>query len=594
MKTTKHSLMTSCLAILVLSGYSTQGAGPLPEFTFKGVALHPDRLSWAPTGELEHPAVIKMEGRVKNPLGRYYLYYAPHKHFGIGMAYSDSIEGPWTEYKGNPVIEGPAAPDIRWIKEKGKFYMWGHRANKRTELWTSDDGVGFKHQGVSVDAKNIGTRNASYTRVYEYPLKQYGSKYIMLYSGFIEERGIQCVWLAHSRDAENWIQLKTPLVEPVEGENNDLYCASLLQRDSRNFIVYQDHTGWRGGNIKYVEVDRELNPVANKGRRFMLMDPPPALNERYRSAEFYLEDDTLHMYSGASKDPRVYVYATAETKDAAPKVNALPKKQKAKTRKNTPLSGDKRQVVQSATASLDDILKGVELETVYETTFEGPLRVIHESELIEDGKIVREPPKDIDWILEGPGEVYVKSGRMHIKNDPEGNCVLWNTRQFPQSFVAEWDFKHHYPQGLAILFFAARGAGGGSIFTPGLPKRGGNFGNYTRGKIHCYHTSYTATDEDGIPRGDTHLKKDGENVEKKKLANGLGLIDSKLGKPFRIRLAKLKNRIVLEIDGEISFDYTDTSEKTGLLYKNGQIGFRQMRHTIEASYGSLRIQRVKL
>jgi hypothetical protein len=99
----------------MVSGYSAQGAGPLPDFTFKGVALHPKNLSWAPTGELEHPSVIKMEGRVENPLGRYYLYYAPHKHVGIGMAYSNSIEGPWEEYQGNPVIEDSAAPDIRWI-----------------------------------------------------------------------------------------------------------------------------------------------------------------------------------------------------------------------------------------------------------------------------------------------------------------------------------------------------------------------------------------------------------------------------------------------------------------------------------------------
>ena len=96
---------------------AVEGAGPLPEFTFKGVALHPDHLSWAPTGELEHPSVVKMEGRVRKSLGRYYLYYAPHKHIGIGMAYSDSIEGPWKEYQGNPVLEGPAAPDVRWIEE---------------------------------------------------------------------------------------------------------------------------------------------------------------------------------------------------------------------------------------------------------------------------------------------------------------------------------------------------------------------------------------------------------------------------------------------------------------------------------------------
>lgn len=37
-------------------------------------------------------------------------------------------------------------------------------------------------------------------RVYDYPLEPYGSRYIMLYSGFIDERGIRCVWLAHSKD----------------------------------------------------------------------------------------------------------------------------------------------------------------------------------------------------------------------------------------------------------------------------------------------------------------------------------------------------------------------------------------------------------
>ncbi len=313
MEMINHYCMAFCLAILFLCGYSTQGAGPLPEFTFQGVALHPEGLLYAPTEQLVHPSIIKMEGRVKNPLGRYYMYYSPHKHIGISMAYSDSIEGPWTEYNDNPVLKGPSAPDIRWIADIGKFYMWGHRKNSQTEFWTSDDGLSFEYRGVSITAKNIGTRNATYTRIYEYPIERYKSKYIMLYSGFIEERGIRCVWLAHSTDAKNWIQMKNPLVEPIEGENNDIYGASLLQWAGRNFIVYQDHTSWRGGNIKYVEVDRDLNPVGNQGKRFILIDPPPdpPLKDRYRGGEFYLENETLYMYSSASSNPRIIVYATA-------------------------------------------------------------------------------------------------------------------------------------------------------------------------------------------------------------------------------------------------------------------------------------------
>ena len=57
----------------------------------------------------------------------------------------------------------------------------------------------------------------------------------------------------------------------------------------------------------------ELHPVGNKGERFILMDPPPdpPLNDRFRGAEFYLENDTLYMYSSASANPRIIVYATA-------------------------------------------------------------------------------------------------------------------------------------------------------------------------------------------------------------------------------------------------------------------------------------------
>jgi hypothetical protein len=582
-----------CSFALLFGGLSTaRGDGPLPEFTFKGVALQPEDLDYAPTDQLIHPTVIKTEARIENPLGKYYMYYAPHKHVAISMAYADSMDGPWTEYKGNPVIEGPSAPDIRWIEEKGKFYMWGHRKNGQTELWTSDDGLRFEYHSISVKAGDIDTRNATYSRVYEYPLEKYDSKYIMLYSGFIEGREIRCIWLAHSKDAENWVQLKTPLVEPIEGEMNDCYGPAFLRWKNRNFIVYQDHTTWRGGNIKYVEVDQEFNPVGDQGERYVLMDPPsdPPLKDRFRGSEFYLEGDTLYLYSSASRDPRLIVYATAKVNAATPQKVPVPRDRK-RTLPKAKGSEVPDEPTASGNMSLDEILKDAELETIYETNFDEPIRMIHESELAEDGTIVRQPPGDVDWVLEGEAEVSVKAGRMHIVNGSH-HSVLWNTRAFPESFVAEWDFQHHAPQGTAIFFFAAQAGEGGSIFTPGLPQRGGNFGKYTRGEINCYHTSYSATDEQGVPRGESHLKKDGKGVEKSKLTNGLAPIDGKTDRPFRLRLAKLKNRIILEIDGKISFDSIDDGEDGDSAYRSGQIGFRQMRHTIEASYGGLKIQRV--
>ena len=108
-------------------------------------------------------------------------------------------------------------------------------------------------------------------------------------------------------------QFKTPLVEPIKGEKNDLYGPAFFQWEGRNYIVYQDHTAWRGGNLKYVEVDQDLNPVGDGGKRYVLIDPPsePPLKDRYRGAEFYIESDTIYLFSSASSKPRLLVYATA-------------------------------------------------------------------------------------------------------------------------------------------------------------------------------------------------------------------------------------------------------------------------------------------
>ena len=318
MKSIGLLLAASSWALLLSPGRAEEG--PLPTFTFQGVALHPDNLKYAPTNDLVHPTLIRTEGRIKNALGKYYLYYAPHKHIAISMAYADSLDGPWTEYQANPVLKGPSAPDIRWIEEKKKFFMWGHTKNSQTELWTSEDGISFKHHSVSVTAGNIGTRNASYSRVYEYPIEKFGNKYIMLYSGFLEDREIRCVWLAHSKDALKWTQLKKPLVEPVEGEKNDCYGPAFLRWKGNNYVVYQDHTTWRGGNIKYVQVDQHFTPVGGGGRRYVLLDPPaePPLNDRYRGGEFYREGDSLYLYSSASRKPRIIVYAKAKVPPARP------------------------------------------------------------------------------------------------------------------------------------------------------------------------------------------------------------------------------------------------------------------------------------
>ena len=41
------------------------------------------------------PSLIRVPSWVKNPLGKYYLYFANHKGRYIRLAYADQIEGPW-------------------------------------------------------------------------------------------------------------------------------------------------------------------------------------------------------------------------------------------------------------------------------------------------------------------------------------------------------------------------------------------------------------------------------------------------------------------------------------------------------------------
>jgi len=48
---------------------------------------------------IQGPSLIRVPGWIKNPLGRYYLYFADHKGSYIRLAYADSLEGPWKIHK---------------------------------------------------------------------------------------------------------------------------------------------------------------------------------------------------------------------------------------------------------------------------------------------------------------------------------------------------------------------------------------------------------------------------------------------------------------------------------------------------------------
>jgi hypothetical protein len=50
-------------------------------------------------GNVQGPSLIRVPSWVKEPLGRYYLYFADHKGAYIRLAYADRLQGPWRTHE---------------------------------------------------------------------------------------------------------------------------------------------------------------------------------------------------------------------------------------------------------------------------------------------------------------------------------------------------------------------------------------------------------------------------------------------------------------------------------------------------------------
>lgn len=127
-------------------------------------------------------SIIRIPEWVKNPLGRYYMYFAHHKGEFIRLAYSDNIEGPWKVYKEGtlsidetPGSDHIASPDVHVHKMEKKILMYYHTKYKSTGpfgnhlqvtfLAKSDDGINF-----TSEKEVLGP---FYMRVFEYKGKYY-------------------------------------------------------------------------------------------------------------------------------------------------------------------------------------------------------------------------------------------------------------------------------------------------------------------------------------------------------------------------------------------------------------------------------------
>jgi len=197
-----------------------------------------------------------------------------------------------------------------------------------------------------------------------------------------------------------------------------------------------------------------------------------------------------------------------------------------------------------------------------------------------------------DWIMEGPGKIEFINKAMHMYSpNEEGHHVFWCPKDFPKSFIAEWNAQNFEPDaGLCIIFFGAKGLNNESIFDSSMPKRTtGVFTDYTKGAMNCYHISYYANAKDDPHRETANLRKNkGFNLV---LTGQKGIpIESTL--KHHVVLIKDEGHIKMFVDDNKIIDWQDDGVKYGKVIEDGKIGFRQMRWT-NFSYDNFKVWEFK-
>ena len=182
------------------------------------------------------------------------------------------------------------------------------------------------------------------------------------------------------------------------------------------------------------------------------------------------------------------------------------------------------------------------------------------------------------WRMEGPGEIAFRDGWMRMRAPGEaGHHVFWCPERFPESFIAQWEAQNlETDAGLCIVFFAAAGLDGQSVFADSLPKRNGTFKQYIKGSIGCYHISYYANTPKVPDRQQTNMRK---NPGFHLVHEGPEGIPTTSRSIHSITLAREGARIRLWIDDRKVVDWTDDGKTGGKPHGGGFLGLRQMKWT---------------
>ncbi|WP_413796969.1 hypothetical protein [Streptomyces iranensis] len=283
-------------AALTLGGLSAQTAsaapGGFPDYTYVRTLLAPSQLRYNPTGEIIFPTVRGVYDKLASPLGRYYLYYAPHDApGGICLAYGNSLEGPFTEYPANPIVSNKwsphysvshvSSPHVLWKEDVKEFWLYFHGENTTTRLARSKDGVHFTYDKVVLSTSMMpsGTTETSYARVFRHELPSRRAHYVMLFmlNNTTNHRDICWGW---SADGRNWTFDQTPLVRHSDVGAVNVGGPHLLTHNGSAYVVYNKDKE-SGGDLMITEVGADFSLRRHLGVFYNSRSGPP---ENGRSA----------------------------------------------------------------------------------------------------------------------------------------------------------------------------------------------------------------------------------------------------------------------------------------------------------------------
>lgn len=234
-----------------------------------GSVFRPDKvildyreLAYNPHNDVIFPSIVRTEGIFAKPIAAYYMYYAPHDApAGICMVHAPSIEGPWVERAGNPLIGHVwpphykvghvSSPHAIWVAGESRLFLYFHGDNDRTHYAVSKDGIEFEYGGVAVDQSDYTDflkekyDRIFYARVFEHPMPPSGSRYVLLGTRSSNQGvGVQGIYLCGSKDARKW----SPPVRVIAPEGGSRFVCSpcLFSLGGKHYVAYHCEFGGEG------------------------------------------------------------------------------------------------------------------------------------------------------------------------------------------------------------------------------------------------------------------------------------------------------------------------------------------------------------